>query len=164
MATKPAKKAAPVKKTGRPSKYTQTLADKICEHVACGMSLRKVCEQPGFPHISNVLRWLADEEKAAFRDQYARAREAQADAMAEDLVDLHEKAWVPVMIGDAPLIIDGKPVMTVNKASAAAVRLEAENKKWLMGKLKPKKYGDKITQEHTGAGGESLSFQVVFGK
>lgn len=164
MATKPAKKAAPVKKTGRPSKFTQALADKICEHVACGMSLRKVCELPGFPHMSNVLRWLADEEKADFRGQYARAREAQADAMAEDLVDLHEKAWVPVMIGDTPLIIDGKPVMTVNKASAAAVRLEAENKKWLMGKLKPKKYGDKITQEHTGAGGESLSFQVVFGK
>lgn len=164
MATKPAKKAAPVKKTGRPSKFTQALADKICEHVACGMSLRKVCEQSGMPQMRTVLRWLADGEHEDFCRQYARAREAQADAMAEDLVDLHEKAWVPVMIGDTPLIIDGKPVMTVNKASAAAVRLEAENKKWLMGKLKPKKYGDKITQEHTGAGGESLSFQVVFGK
>lgn len=43
-----------------------------------------------------------------------------------------------------PLMVNGSIVRTVNKASAAAVRLEADNKKWLMGKLRPKKYGDKI--------------------
>jgi hypothetical protein len=161
MATKPAKKAVPVKKIGRPSKFTQALAGKICERVASGESLRKVCATPGYPHMSNVLRWLADDKKAAFRDQYARAREAQADAMAEDLLELHEKAWVPVLIGGKPVMVKGEPLMTVDKASVAAVRLEAENKKWLMGKLKPKKYGDKVTQEHTGADGGPIKAETV---
>jgi hypothetical protein len=159
MATKPAKKAAPVKKIGRPSKFTQALADKICERVASGESLRKVCATPGYPHMSNVLRWLAEEEKAAFREQYTRAREAQADAMAEDLMELHEKAWVPVLVGGKPLMVKGEPLMTVDKASVAAVRLEAENKKWLMGKLKPKKYGDKVAL--TGDGGGPIQAQTV---
>lgn len=100
------------------------------------------------PLFSVMSRWLTEEgdEAQALRNQYARAKEAQADYMAEELAELHNKAWVPVLSDDGRVLMDGagKPLMTVDKASAAVVRLEADNKKWLMSKLRPKKYGDKL--------------------
>jgi len=113
------------------------------------------------PDYATVARWLAEKDESGANplcDQYARAKEAQAEFMAEELAELHNKAWVPVIDAETgkPIMVDGKPVMTVDKASAAIVRLESDNKKWLMGKLKPKRYGDKVTQEHTGAGGGAI--------
>ena len=116
------------------------------------------------PDYATFARWLGEKDESGanpLRDQYARAKEAQAEVMAEELAELHNKAWVPVMDPETgqPMFFDGKPLMTVNKESAAVVRLEAENKKWLMGKLKPKKFGDKVTQEHTGPNGSAIQVQ-----
>lgn len=113
------------------------------------------------PDYATFARWLGEKDESGanpLRDQYARAKEAQAEVMAEELAEMHNKAWVPVMDPETgqPMFFDGKPLMTVNKESAAVVRLEAENKKWLMGKLKPKKFGDKVTQEHTGPNGSAI--------
>jgi len=94
------------------------------------------------PDYSTICQWMSDDK--AISEKYARAKEDQADYLGEEFLELHEKAWVPVEVDGVPLMVNGSIVRTVNKASAAAVRLEADNKKWLMGKLRPKKYGDKI--------------------
>ena len=65
------------KKTGRPSSYVKEVADDICQLIAQGESLRKICERPGMPTRQTIFNWL-DENKEFF-DQYARARENQAD-------------------------------------------------------------------------------------
>lgn len=113
------------------------------------------------PDYATVARWLSERDENGANpicDLYARAKEAQAEYMAEELAELHNKAWVPVFDPEtgAPIMHNGKPLMTVDKASAAIVRLEADNKKWLMGKLKPRRFGDKVTQEHVGAGGGAI--------
>jgi len=82
------KKPTAKKKPGRPTIFTQRLADIICEWIALGQSLKKLCRQKKMPNNSTVMRWLANEEYAEFRDQYARAREAQADSMADALLDI----------------------------------------------------------------------------
>lgn len=116
------------------------------------------------PGYSTIALWLNEKDENGdnpYLELYARAKEAQAEYMAEELAELHNKAWVPVIDPETrqPVFVDGKPLMTVDKASAAVVRLEADNKKWLMGKLKPKKFGDKVTQEHTGANGSAIQVQ-----
>lgn len=127
----------------------------VCNGLACssksvGTILAEGSDGHPLPDYATFARWLAedkaDENGVAFREIYARAKEAQADFMAEELAELHNKAWIPAFDnGGSPLFdAKGNPLMTVDKASAAIVRLEAENKKWLMGKLKPRKYGDKI--------------------
>jgi hypothetical protein len=73
------------------------------------------------PNISTVMRWLADDAEAEFREQYARAREAGDDAMAEDIQD----------------IADDKEL----EPNDRKVRIDA--RKWLLAKRQPKKYGDK---------------------
>lgn len=113
------------------------------------------------PGYSTIARWLSEEDEDGanpLRERYARAKEAQADYMAEELAELHEKAWVPITDDDGKPVFDsaGRALCYVDKSSAAIVRLEAENKKWLMGKLRPKKYADKQAHEHTGAGGGAI--------
>lgn len=167
MATKPAKKAAPVKNTGRPSKFTQALADNICEQLGDGHSLRSICAKEGMPSMSMVMRWLADERLASFREQYARAREVQADRLVEDILEIADEECTTVRADKHPRAEadeDGNVEVVFDATAVARNKLRVDARKWVAAKLAPKKYGDKITQEHTGAGGESLSFQVVFGK
>ena len=115
-------------KTGRPSIYSRDLAAKICERIAQGLSLRQVCDTAGMPAKTTVMRWLADDRRSAFRDQYARAREAQADTFADEIVEIAD---------------------TEDDAKKARNRIDA--RKWVASKLRPKVYGDRTMQEHSGA-------------
>ena len=126
---------------GRPSEFTQETADAICERLALGESLRSVCKDAEMPGQSTVFRWLA--ANTDFREQYARARDLQADTIFDQILD----------IADTPQI----GVKTTTKASGVETtegdmiehrRLQIDARKWMAGKLAPKKYGDKI--EHTG--------------
>jgi len=122
----------------RPSKFTAEIGDAICERIADGESLRSICREDGAPDKATVFRWLGEHE--AFRDQYARAREAQADSYADDIAD----------------IADDKALDPNDKR----VRIDA--RKWLAGKLRPKRYGEKIVQEHSGPEGAPLTQVVLF--
>jgi len=124
--------------TGRPSIYTQELADRICELLSEGLSLRTVCKADDMPAMSSVFSWLRT--KPDFLEQYARAKQESADAMAEELL----------YIADTPM--EGEEV-TVKADGSQEVkrgdmlghrRLQVDSRKWLMAKMKPKKYGDQI--------------------
>ena len=66
------KKPAAKRKTGRPTKYTKELADKICELLAEGKSINQISKMRGMPHRSTVWGWQ-DEHPECF-DKTARAR------------------------------------------------------------------------------------------
>ena len=71
---------------GRPTTYTPELAAEICSQIADGQSLRKICRAEHMPAMSSVFLWLS--KNPEFSDQYAKARDIQADAMAEDMLDI----------------------------------------------------------------------------
>src|SRR4051794_12935835 len=73
---------------GRDSTYTPELAAEICVRIADGESLRAICNDLHMPGKATVLRWLHDDEE--FRDQYARARESQAEGFADDLIEISD--------------------------------------------------------------------------
>lgn len=66
------KKPAVKRKTGRPTKYTKELADKLCELLAEGKSINQISKMRGMPHRSTVWGWQ-DEHPECF-DKTARAR------------------------------------------------------------------------------------------
>lgn len=113
--------------TGRPSTFTHDIADAICERLAEGESLRAICTDDDMPARRTVLDWLEKDED--FRAKYARAREAQADAMDDRILQVADAA-------------------TPENAAAARVKIDAY--KWRASKLKPKVYGDKQQVEHSG--------------
>ena len=139
------KKPAPTKrKKGRPSLYTEALAAKICQRLAEGKSLRSICRDDAMPAISTVMGWLFDGDHDDFQEQYARAREAQAEVRADEIVDIADDDT-----NDFTADKDGKLVADHEHIQRSRLRVDA--RKWIAAKLLPKRYGDKL--QHTGEGG-----------
>lgn len=127
--------------TGRPSSFTQEIADKICEGIAEGKSLRSMLlEDETLPASSTIFRWLSLDK--AFSEQYARAREAQADVLFDEILDIADESAFDLTAG--------KDGLTVNQEVIARSRLRVDARKWMAGKLRPKVYGEKIQTEHSG--------------
>lgn len=149
MATKPAK-GKPVARgvTGRPSSYTKAAADRICERLAEGESLRSICSGEKMPNKATVFRWLRSHD--SFRDQYARAREAQADAMVDEILDIADEECTKVKADKHPRADaddDGMVEVVFDAVAVQRNKLRIDARKWLAGKLRPKVYGDKIEPE-----------------
>ncbi|MBA0395679.1 terminase small subunit protein [Stenotrophomonas maltophilia] len=127
----------------RPSKYSQQLADAICDLLVDGKSLRTICSTAKMPSRSTVIRWLAENE--VFRNHYARARELQADTLAEEILDIADKA----VLGER-LKKDGKGKVLERQTGDMVERskLMIDARKWYAGKLQPKKYGERVALDH----------------
>jgi hypothetical protein len=126
------------------SVYSDELADKICDGLADARSLRSICCDPDMPSQSTVFRWLADERFSSFRERYARAREAQADALFDEMLDIADDGsndWMERKRDDG----------STEDVLIQRSKLRIEARKWMAGKLRPKVYGDKLDVEHSGA-------------
>lgn len=121
---------------GRPSLYTEEIADMICDKLTEGLSLRKICQLDGFPKASAIYTWL--DKYPEFAEKYTRAREVATEDMLEDILE----------IADHPTL------------DAQEKRVRIDTRKWAMGKLKPKKYGEKQALEHSNKDGETLKVDI----
>lgn len=118
--------------TGRPSTYTEEMGNLICDKLTEGISLRKLCMQDDFPAASTVYVWL--DRFPEFAEKYARAREAATEDMLEEIFEIADNPEIDVQ----------------------DKRVRIDTRKWAMGKLKPKKYGDKQTVDVGNKDGEAL--------
>lgn len=141
--------------------FSQEIADTICERIANGESLRSICANEDMPSQVSVFRWLAARDE--FSKQYALAREAQADALFDEMLDIADDGRNDWM---ATKDDDGESGWRANGEHIQRSKLRLDARKWMASKLQPKKYGDKITQELTGAGGAPLVpvLNVTIGK
>lgn len=135
----------------RALEFTQEIADAICERIASGESLRSICADESMPSTVTVFKWLG--LQAAFANQYALAREAQADALFDEMLSIADDGTNDWMLSRGE---DENEAWRVNGEHIQRSKLRLEARKWMASKLQPKKYGDKITQELTGAGGAPL--------
>jgi len=123
--------------TGRPSTYTEELADEICERLVTA-SMRKVCQAEDMPHRSTVDRWM--DANPAFAAKCARARIEQAEHNHDEMREIESR----VLSGDL-------------EPQAANVVLS--NKRWRMEKLDGKRYGSKV--DLTSAGDKLQAAQAI---
>lgn len=122
---------------GRPSKYSEDVADTICALISEGKSLRSICEREDMPCRLTVFRWLREHQ--GFCDQYAHARDAAADWHAEAIIEIADTA--------------------VDKEDAPAKKLRVDARMWVAAKLKPRVYGTNTRQELTGANGGPIEMK-----
>ena len=130
--------------SGRPTKYSEEMADKICSLLSEGRSLRSICREDDMPCKASVFKWLREIDQ--FSDQYAKAKEEASDAMFEDIQDIADNGsndWIEINDPD-------NPGYRVNGENIQRSKLRVDARKWMMSKMKPKKYGDKIQTEHSG--------------
>lgn len=123
--------------------FSQELFDGICDRISDGESLRTICSEDDMPSKGSFFRWLAADD-GKLRDQYARAREAQADAIFDEVLDIADDArndWMAKKGADA----EG---YELNGEHVQRTRLRIDARKWMAGKLRPKVYGDKQEVTH----------------
>ena len=128
--------AKPPKKLGAPSTYTPELAAAICEHIAAGKSLRTIAALDRMPTQSTIMVWL-DGKHPDFTEQYARAREAQADKLAEEILAIADD-------GRSDTYLDAEGNEKTDNEAIQRSKLRVDTRKWLASKMAPKKYGDKV--------------------
>lgn len=124
------KKPAPV---GRPTDYSPELINEICDRIANGEPLVRICREEAMPNVVTVYRWL--NKYPEFSNLYAKAKDAAADTLAEEIQD----------------IADSIPMETTDKEGNTRfdpayinwMRLRVDARKWVAAKLKPRKYGDR---------------------
>jgi hypothetical protein len=104
---------------GRPHGYTTEIAEKFCTRLVNGESMRGICKDKDMPSHDTICRWLATIPD--FAERYARAREDQAETLADEIVYIADNCTDP------------------NKA-----KLQVDARKWVASKLKPKRYGERI--------------------
>lgn|SRR3990167_1750905 len=137
---------------GRPTDYSPELADAICERLGQGESMRSVSRDDAMPSMATLFKWLRVHPQ--FLEQYTRAKEESADAMAEDILEIADnEVEQPLIVDGLPMQVDGQLVMVKDNVSVQHAKLRVDTRKWLMAKMKPKRYGEKVTNEHTGANG-----------
>jgi hypothetical protein len=131
MAKSGAKDKQPV---GRPSKYTEALAKEICEAIATNaIGLKKLCAlHPNWPDKATIHLWKIKNEE--FYDLYARAKQKQADLMAEECLDIADDS-------SSDTIIDENGNARCDNEFVQRSRLRIDTRKWLASKLLPKVYG-----------------------
>lgn len=105
-------------------------AERICELLSSGLSLRKAADQIGCSDMA-IRKWVRDDP--AFAADYALARDLYNEAKADEILDLADEARE---CGDASM--------------TNAFRLAVDSRKWYVSKQMPKKYGDKLDVNHSG--------------
>lgn len=132
---------------GRPSDYTPEIAAEICQRIRDGELLMHICRDDHMPGKSSVFRWLRIHEE--FRESYEQAREDQAYGWVEECFEIADE-------NEHDLAIDESGKTIVNWEHINRSKLRIETRKWAASKIGRVKFGDRVTNEHTGPNGSSL--------
>lgn len=144
----------------------------VCSELQKGRSLENICSTDvGMPSIATFLAWVQTDPEGIGK-HYAHAREIGYLMLADEIVALSDKTheWVTVQElspdGDPMFEPDGKPklkqmLLPLNSDVIAHKRVQIDTRKWMLSKMLPKVYGDKITQEHTGSNGGPIALAAV---
>lgn len=128
------------RRPGRPSAYTEEIADEILIRLAQGETLNKICTADHLPWKTTVLDWVIA-NRNGFHDRYRRARDLQLEHWSEETVDISDDGsndWVERARknGEIDVVLDREHV--------SRSELRVNTRKWLLSKLKPEKYGERV--------------------
>lgn len=128
--------------------FNQEIADKVCERLAAGESLRKACEATEGAKAPTILLWA--NENAAFAEHYAQARERGYALLADDLIQIADD-------GQNDTYKDENGNVRTDQDVIARSRLRVDTRKWMLSKMLPKVYGDKLETTHKGTIGVTVA-------
>ena len=143
-----------------PKEYDRDkIMDYVCDELATssrglGNILKEAKDK--VPTYSQVMRWIDEDE--VLRDRYARAKEAQADFMADEMLDIADDGrndWMKRQQAN------GESVDVLNNEVIQRSKIRIDTRKWLASKLKPKKYSEKLQTEHSGPDGGPIAYKKI---
>lgn len=131
-----------------PVYYSPEVAEYILVELADGRTLSSICREDGMPTASAVCGWVFCDDPKGFAKRYAHARETGYQRMADEVLDLADDTT-----GDYATVINarGKEVKILDHENINRSRLRVDTRKWMLSKVLPKIYGDKLDLNHSGA-------------
>jgi len=117
-------------------KKKQAFTD-ILEHISKGKSLRSIIDNSDrnvIPSMPTFMEWL--EEDTEMANQYARGMAVRQELLFEEILEIADKQGEDVTE-------DEEGNQTINHNIVQRNRLQIDARKWMLGKMNPKKYGDK---------------------
>ena len=131
----------PAKKMGRPSKRSNALVDRVLKSVRDGKSLTKACRAEGIAP-STFLDWVEFDKQLC--ERYTRACEVRSELIFDEMLEIADDSSNDTMLTGKDNDIEIENKEWVNRS-----KLRIETRKWMLGKMKPKKYGDKVDSEES---------------
>jgi len=127
----------PQRSVGRPSTYSDEIADAICERMINGESLVKICKDEKMPSRASVYRFF--DARPDFEARCARAREGMADFLVDEIEELAD---------------------ATTEANVQSMKVKISTKQWRAMKIAPRVYGDRTRTELTGEGGGPIQVKA----
>lgn len=139
--------------------FSEQVAAEILEGLAQCKSLNAVCREPGMPSPSTVLRWC--DEHPEFEEQYTRVRARSYRLLADEILEISDEESVMVRHPKAGDDENADTEVVFDSTAVARNRLRVDSRKWMLSKMLPKIYGDKLQTEVTGANGGPVQVATV---
>jgi len=131
---------------GYSQKQKEDIINTICKEIADNKeSLRGALRKDGMPDKNQFYKWIRDQE--SFREQYARACDERADAIFEEMLEIADDGRNDFM---KKSLGDGVDIEALNAEHIQRSKLRIDARKWMLSKMNPKKYGDRIEQNLSG--------------
>lgn len=130
------------KRAGRPSDYSLEIVIEICARLSAGEPLSKICRDDHMPGLATVYLWQAKHPE--FVEMYARARLAQADTLADEIVRIADEPLVGTRTEFTSSAKDGQSTKVTEADMIEHRKLQVDARKWAASKFRPNKYGDKL--------------------
>lgn len=139
---------------GRPSVYSDELADEICSELSnSSIGIKTLCiSRKHWPNCSTLFRWI--QSNAVFREKYRQAKESQVELLVSEMLEIADDGSNDLMTfikGDEEYSRENKEVTNRSK-------LRVDTRKWIAERLLPRVYGSKVDVT---SGGEPIQSQVI---
>lgn len=115
------------------------IAKIILDRIRSGMSLIKATANNDPISDSTFDEWCSKDKELA--GEYARAREQRADKIFEEMLAIADDGTNDTIVITGK---DGTPIEVENKEWVNRSKLRIDTRKWMLSKMMPKKFGDKI--------------------
>jgi hypothetical protein len=122
---------------GRPSTFTDEIFETICNRLENGEVLRAICADDAMPDRSTVIRWITNDDGK--RRRYDLARQACVEYWSDEIIQIATD-------GSHDTIIDERGRVKCDHEFVARSRLRIDTIKFLMTKINPLKWGDKLPE------------------
>jgi hypothetical protein len=127
---------------------TEAVQLEICARIAEGESLTHVCKDPRLPARCTVTKFIVGRgvENTQFADRYARARESLLDVYADEIITIADDGTTDYVIKTGR---NGHEYQAVDQEHIQRSRLRVDSRRWLLSKLRPEQYGDRLAVDST---------------
>jgi hypothetical protein len=128
----------------------ESLFSLILLEIENGFAITNICNRDGMPRLGTIYNWLDSDDD--MKEAYLRASNVRSERIFEEILTIADKQDKDVYLDK-----DGREVTDHNVVNRS--RLQVDTRKWMLGKMNPRKYGEKL--DVTSDGGKVQAIQII---